>query len=170
MDGIIDDYGLIKGRAFRDVHRSMYFRGRKPFETCRSDTLKKEAAPYGKPKLLEQLRQALRARHYSPKTEKAYAFWSRLWYSNGSRTSRPQRCSDDHDLYPCTESRSFMCIQPPGWAMIRSFMRIHITRRDKYCTRLQPDERKSFMAQTVQKSQVSYADRNRPIRVLCGAV
>jgi hypothetical protein len=74
MDGIIADYGLTKGRTFRDIHRSMHFRRRKRFETCRSATLKKEAAPYGKPKLLEQLRQALRARHYSPKTEKAYAF------------------------------------------------------------------------------------------------
>lgn len=28
-----------------------------------------------RPKLLDQLREALRARHYSPRTEQAYCFW-----------------------------------------------------------------------------------------------
>lgn len=33
--------------------------------------------PYGKPRLLDLLRQALRARHYSRRTEKTYVFWVR---------------------------------------------------------------------------------------------
>ncbi|MEK7228883.1 MAG: phage integrase N-terminal SAM-like domain-containing protein, partial [Candidatus Binatota bacterium] len=28
-----------------------------------------------KPKLLDQVRQAIRARHYSPRTEEAYVHW-----------------------------------------------------------------------------------------------
>jgi site-specific recombinase XerD len=34
-------------------------------------------APAGKPRLLERMRQELRARHYSPRTEKAYVSWTR---------------------------------------------------------------------------------------------
>jgi len=36
-----------------------------------------DSPPYGKPKLLDLLRQALRARHYSRRTEKTYVFWVR---------------------------------------------------------------------------------------------
>jgi integron integrase len=36
-----------------------------------------EAAPPAKPRLLDQVRGALRSRHYSPRTEKAYVFWIR---------------------------------------------------------------------------------------------
>src|SRR5512138_3853297 len=31
------------------------------------------------PRLLDRVRQAIRARHYSPRTEKAYAFWIRRY-------------------------------------------------------------------------------------------
>jgi integron integrase len=36
-----------------------------------------EAVPSPKPRLLDQVREAIRARHYSPRTEKAYVFWIR---------------------------------------------------------------------------------------------
>ena len=36
-----------------------------------------EAVPPAKPRLLDQVRQAIRSRHYSPRTEKAYVFWIR---------------------------------------------------------------------------------------------
>ena len=38
-----------------------------------------------KPKLLDQVRQAIRARHYSYRTEKAY-----VHYQNSPRITRPQ--------------------------------------------------------------------------------
>ena len=46
--------------------------------------VREEAAPYGKPQLLDQLRQALRTRHYCPKTETAYVIWGRrfIFYPN----------------------------------------------------------------------------------------
>ena len=34
-----------------------------------------DASPAGKPKLLEQVRQLLRARHYSLRTERTYCDW-----------------------------------------------------------------------------------------------
>jgi len=36
-----------------------------------------EVPPPAKPRLLDQVREAIRARHYSPRTEKAYVFWIR---------------------------------------------------------------------------------------------
>jgi len=36
-----------------------------------------EAVPPAKPRLLDQVREAIRSRHYSPRTEKAYVFWIR---------------------------------------------------------------------------------------------
>ena len=33
------------------------------------------SGPAGKPRLLDQVRQAIRTRHYSPRTEKAYVRW-----------------------------------------------------------------------------------------------
>lgn len=36
-----------------------------------------EAVPSSKPRLLDRVRHAIRSRHYSPRTEKAYIFWIR---------------------------------------------------------------------------------------------
>ncbi len=49
---------------------------------------KKTSGPdrQGKPRLLDQVRQSIRARHYSPRTEKAYVFWiKRFIFFHGKR-------------------------------------------------------------------------------------
>jgi hypothetical protein len=46
------------------------------------------AAGQGKPKLLEQVRQLLRARHYSLRTEQAYLGWIRRYILFDSFASR----------------------------------------------------------------------------------
>lgn len=38
-----------------------------------------ESSPAGKPRLLDQVRAAVRTRHYSPRTEKAYIGWIRRY-------------------------------------------------------------------------------------------
>jgi integron integrase len=45
-----------------------------------------EAVPPAKPRLLDRVREAIRSRHYSPRTEKAYVFWIRRFIVfNGRR-------------------------------------------------------------------------------------
>ena len=45
-----------------------------------------EAVPSAKPRLLDRVREAIRSRHYSPRTEKAYVFWIRRFIVfNGRR-------------------------------------------------------------------------------------
>ncbi len=45
-----------------------------------------EAVPPAKPRLLDRVRDAIRSRHYSPRTEKAYVFWIRRFIVfNGRR-------------------------------------------------------------------------------------
>ena len=75
MNGIVVDNGVIELQAFRGIRSAV--RRNRHFETRYPVMVREEAAPYGKPKLLDQLRQALRARHYSPKTETAYVIWVR---------------------------------------------------------------------------------------------
>ena len=50
------------------------------------------AAPRAKPKLLDQVRQAIRARHYSDRTNKAYVHWIKRYIfstTNGIRWKWP---------------------------------------------------------------------------------
>ena len=53
------------------------------WEVCRATAtsvhllVSEDSPSYGKPKLLEQLRQALQVRHYSRRTEQTYVFWVR---------------------------------------------------------------------------------------------
>jgi site-specific recombinase XerD len=54
------------------------------------ETIEREERPVesdaSKPKLLDQVRQAIRARHYSKRTEKTYVEWTkRFIYFNGKR-------------------------------------------------------------------------------------
>ena len=75
MNGIAVDSGVVESRTFHG-DRSAEYRNRH-YETRYPVLVQKETAPYGKPRLLDQLRQALRARHYSPKTESVYVIWVR---------------------------------------------------------------------------------------------
>jgi hypothetical protein len=69
------------------------------------------------PKLLDRLREALRSRHNSRLTERAYWHWACLPRREASRrrqvkrfiffhlgTARPQGCQDHHDLHPRSKS------------------------------------------------------------------
>jgi len=42
---------------------------------CETGVIRESFQKYGKPKLLDLFRQALRARHYSPRTEQCYVMW-----------------------------------------------------------------------------------------------
>ena len=75
MNGIVVDSGVVESRTVYG-DRSPEYRNRH-FEPRYPIMVREEAAPYGKPRLLDQLRQALRARHYSPKTETVYVIWVR---------------------------------------------------------------------------------------------
>jgi len=47
---------------------------------------REDPPPYGKPKLIDRLRQELRARHYSRRTEQAYVLWvKRFFFFHGVR-------------------------------------------------------------------------------------
>jgi hypothetical protein len=50
-----------------------------------------------KPRLLDQVRQALRSRNYSPRTEKAYVFWIRRFVVFNGRNSHPDALSRARD-------------------------------------------------------------------------
>jgi hypothetical protein len=86
--------------------------------------------PPQQPKLLDRLAEALRSRHYSPRTERTYRHWvkrcichafARSWlrYPNHPRTLGPQGCHDDHDLHPRPEQGRSWCPQPRRSALIR---------------------------------------------------
>ena len=77
MDGFVADRRLADFSQLGAFCAS-WTPGHEGEESCEPECfrmVREEPAPYGKPKLLDQLRQALKARHYSPKTEKAYVFW-----------------------------------------------------------------------------------------------
>jgi hypothetical protein len=76
MSGIGVDTGWAEDRTVEE-DRGASRRYRPCFETVYPVMVREDAAPYGKPKLLDQLRQALHARHYSPKTETSYVIWVR---------------------------------------------------------------------------------------------
>lgn len=53
----------------------IYRLNRQEFERCASGETESPSASSPKPKLLDQVRQAIRTRHYSPKTEDSYVHW-----------------------------------------------------------------------------------------------
>src|SRR5437899_12532063 len=84
------------------------------------------APPAGGPRLLTRVREAIRTRHLSPRTEEAYVFWirryvlfhgkrhpllrdsparGRLRYPYGSRAPRSPRRADDDGLHARPQSR-----------------------------------------------------------------
>ena len=50
---------------------------------------------HGKPKLLDQVRNAIRLRHYSPKTEDAYVYWIRQYIFFHNK-QHPVNLSEQH--------------------------------------------------------------------------
>jgi len=50
-------------------------------------------------RLLDQVRDVIRKKHYSLRTEQAYVGW----IPDCTGTAWTQRCHDDHDLHPCDE-------------------------------------------------------------------
>jgi hypothetical protein len=77
--------------------------------------------PQNKPKLLDLLREALRFRHYSRRTEATYCSWVKrfIYFHNvrhpyGPGIAGAQRCTNDHDLYACSEPGRSRSAQPGG--------------------------------------------------------
>ena len=63
-----------------------------------------KAATLPKPKLLDQVRQAIRARHYSPKTEESYVHWISDSFSFTVNGIRPRWVKE--------KSRNFFQVSP----------------------------------------------------------
>jgi len=70
------------------THRSSVWRHKdlQPLASSSRILAREDSPPYGKPKLLDRLRQELRARHYSWRTEQAYVLWvKRFIFFHGVR-------------------------------------------------------------------------------------
>lgn len=59
-------------------------------------------------RLLDRVRERIRYKYYSLRTEQAYVQWVRMfvkWHGlrhlHGARTAGPCRCEHRHDLHPC---------------------------------------------------------------------
>jgi len=66
------------------------------------------AQPTQGKKLLEQMRDPIRVKQYSFRTEKTYLHWVREYFLY----------KDDDDLYPCAQPRAESGAQPFGWVML----------------------------------------------------
>ena len=82
------------------------------------------------PRLLDQVRTAIRVRHYSTSTEKNYCYWIRFFIrfhnmrhppagagfkpAHHSGVARSRGCAYHRDLYPCVEDQPGRRAQPRG--------------------------------------------------------
>jgi hypothetical protein len=82
------------------------------------------AAAPRRPKLLYQLDEALRSRHYSPRTEQMFCLWAEPFidvhhllrpYNPG--TLGPSRREDEDDLHSCRGSRPVRGPQSARWTL-----------------------------------------------------
>lgn len=75
-------------------------------------------------RLLDQVRERIRDKHYSLRTEQAYVQWVRAfvkWHGlrhrhpHGAGVARAFGREDDDDLHPCLEGRCRSDLQPVGY-------------------------------------------------------
>jgi len=64
------------------------------------------------PRLLDQVRQSLRLRHFSLKCDSLAGGW--LWHPHRTRVVGPQGCQNHHDLHSRIESRRARSKESPG--------------------------------------------------------
>ena len=97
----------------------------------------------------------------------------RLRYPNGPRTSGPQRCQNDDDLYTCPQPWTGWRSQSSRWTLRstqRFIMPIRIRRHDKSVNGTQVVEVSWITVLRVDDPAACYTDKKPKFRMLCGSI
>ncbi len=69
-------------------------------------------------RLMDRVREAIRARHYSWKTEQSYVHWIRRRYPHRPAIAWALGRAHDNDLHPCDQSRRPGRAQSAGYCLM----------------------------------------------------